>query len=94
MYRLIRRGGAVLIAAALVAIVVCDLNLPRFAAWWDRHAVTTSIVSSLLIVGATALIFNEVVAYRWGFASPDQFAAAYRQAYGVPPDRTLHQDSP
>jgi hypothetical protein len=44
--------------------VVCDLNLPRFAAWWDRHAVTTSIVSSLLIVGATALIFNEVVAYR------------------------------
>jgi AraC-like DNA-binding protein len=34
------------------------------------------------------------VAYRWGFASPDQFAAAYHQAYGAQPDRTLHQDSP
>ena len=33
-------------------------------------------------------------AYRWGFASPDRFAAAYHRAYGVPPDRTLHQDSP
>ena len=64
MYRLIRRGGAVLIAAALVTIVVCDLDLRGFADWWDEHAVTTSIVSSLLIVAATALIFNEVVAYR------------------------------
>ena len=34
------------------------------------------------------------VAYRWGFPSPDRFAAAYHQAYGVPPDRTLHRDSP
>jgi AraC-like DNA-binding protein len=34
------------------------------------------------------------VAYRWGFASPDRFAAAYRQAYGVPPDHTLNLDSP
>ena len=64
MYRLIRRGAAVLIAAALVAIVVCDVDFRSFAAWWDKHAVTTSIISSLLIVGATALIFNEVVAYR------------------------------
>jgi AraC-like DNA-binding protein len=34
------------------------------------------------------------VAYRWGFPSPDRFAAAYQRAYGVPPDRTLQQDSP
>jgi AraC-like DNA-binding protein len=32
------------------------------------------------------------VAHRWGFASPGQFAAAYRQAYGVTPDQTLRQD--
>jgi len=32
------------------------------------------------------------VAYRWGFASPAQFAAAYQQAYGVTPDQTLRQD--
>jgi AraC-like DNA-binding protein len=29
------------------------------------------------------------VAYRWGFSSPSRFAARYRQAYGVPPGRTL-----
>ncbi|HVT68158.1 MAG TPA: helix-turn-helix transcriptional regulator [Trebonia sp.] len=29
------------------------------------------------------------VAYRWGFSSPSRFAAAYREAYGVPPGRTL-----
>lgn len=32
------------------------------------------------------------VAYRWGFASPGQFTAAYQQAYGVTPDQTLRQD--
>jgi AraC-like DNA-binding protein len=32
------------------------------------------------------------VAYRWGFVSPGQFSAAYRQAYGVTPDQTLRQD--
>ena len=30
------------------------------------------------------------VAYRWGFASSSRFAAYYRQAYGLPPGRTLH----
>lgn len=29
------------------------------------------------------------VALRWGFLKPDRFAAAYRQAFGVPPSRTL-----
>ena len=32
------------------------------------------------------------VAYRWGFASPGQFTAAYQQAYGLTPDQTLRQD--
>jgi AraC-like DNA-binding protein len=32
------------------------------------------------------------VAYRWGFASPGQFTVAYRQAYGLMPDKTLRQD--
>ncbi len=31
------------------------------------------------------------VAYRWGFASPGRFAAAYRQAYGVLPSATLRR---
>jgi AraC-like DNA-binding protein len=32
------------------------------------------------------------VAYRWGFPNPARFAAYYRQAYGVPPSRTLRHD--
>ncbi len=64
MRQFLRRLGAVVIAFALIALVVCDINVHGFGAWWDGHAITTSIVSSLLIVGATALIFDEVVARR------------------------------
>ncbi len=63
--RLIRRVGALLIAAAIVILMVYDvLNGRGFSDWWARHAITTSLVSDLLIVGATALIFDEVQAYR------------------------------
>src|SRR5579875_1285596 len=63
--RLIRRMGALLIAAAIVILMVYDvLNGRGFSDWWARHAITTSLVSDLLIVGATALIFDEVQAYR------------------------------
>ncbi|HEY2520211.1 MAG TPA: hypothetical protein VGJ19_08880 [Streptosporangiaceae bacterium] len=65
MYRLIRRGSALLIAVAIVVLIVYDvMNGRGFSDWWDEHAITTSLVSDLLIVGATALIFNEVQAYR------------------------------
>jgi hypothetical protein len=64
VYRLIRRVGASLIAVAIVALIVYDLSGHGFSAWWDKHAITTSLVSDLLIVGATALIFDEVQAYR------------------------------
>jgi hypothetical protein len=62
--QLLRRLGAVLIACTLIALVACDLAVSGFGTWWDAHGLTTSVVSSLLIVGATALIFDEVVAYR------------------------------
>lgn len=32
------------------------------------------------------------IAARWGFAKPERFAASYREAYGVPPSRTLRAD--
>lgn len=32
------------------------------------------------------------VAYRWGFHSSSRFAVLYRQAYGVPPSHTIHQN--
>jgi hypothetical protein len=63
--RLIRRVSALLIAAAIAVLIVYDLAYGRgFSAWWDKHSITTSLVSDLLIVGATALIFDEVQAYR------------------------------
>jgi hypothetical protein len=65
VYRLIRRLGALLIAVAIVVLIVYDLMNGRgFSLWWDKHAITTSLVSDLLIVGATALIFDEVQAHR------------------------------
>jgi len=64
VHQVLRRLGAVLIACTLIALVVCDVTVAGFGPWWDQHAITTSIVSSLLIVGATALIFDEVVAAR------------------------------
>jgi hypothetical protein len=63
--RLVQRLGALLIAAAIVFLIVYDVTVGHgFSAWWDKHSITTSLVSDLLIVGATALIFNEVQAYR------------------------------
>ncbi len=57
--------GALLIAAAIVVLIVYDVVAGRgFSAWWAGHAITTSLVSDLLIVGATALIFDEVQSYR------------------------------
>jgi hypothetical protein len=65
VYRLIRRVSALLIAVAIVVLIVYDVTNGRgFSHWWAEHAITTSLVSDLLIVGATALIFNEVQAYR------------------------------
>lgn len=61
---LVRRVGAAVVALTLVALVACDLWVGGFRAWWDRHSLTGSVVSSLLVVAVTALIFDEVVARR------------------------------
>jgi len=59
-----RRLMAAAIAAALVAIVVCDLSIGGFRDWWDHHSLTGSVVANLLVLGVTALIVDEVVARR------------------------------
>lgn len=64
MNRLFRLAGAFAVAVTLVTLVVCDLSVSGFGAWWDRHAMTTSVLSDLLVVGVAALIIDEVVAYR------------------------------
>jgi hypothetical protein len=61
---LARRITAAAVAASLVFLVVCDLSIGSFQAWWDRHSLTTSIVSSLMVLAVTALIVDEVVARR------------------------------
>jgi len=48
----------------LLALVACDVWIGGFRGWWDRHALTGSIVSSLVVVAATALIVDEVIARR------------------------------
>jgi len=58
----LRRAAAAAIALTLVALVVCDVELGGVRDWWDRHSLTGSILASLLVVGATALIFDEAIA--------------------------------
>ncbi|MFZ0664425.1 MAG: hypothetical protein WAM97_01630 [Acidimicrobiales bacterium] len=62
--RWIRRAGAGVVAAGLIALVVCDLSIAGFRTFWDRHSLTGSIVSNLLVLAVTALIVDEVVARR------------------------------
>jgi hypothetical protein len=61
---LARSVTAAAVATGLVVLVVCDLLIGSFQAWWDRHSLTASIVSSLLILATTALIFDEIIARR------------------------------
>jgi hypothetical protein len=61
---LARRVAAAAVAGLLVALVICDLSIGTFQAWWDRHSLTGSIVSSLLVLAVTALIVDEIVARR------------------------------
>jgi hypothetical protein len=61
---LARRVTAAAVAASLVALIVCDLSIESFQTWWDRHSLSTSIVSSLLVLAVTAFIVDEIVARR------------------------------
>jgi hypothetical protein len=59
-----RRLLAAAIAAAIIAIVACDLWVGAFRDWWDRHSITGSVIASLLVLGVTAVIVDEVLARR------------------------------
>ena len=45
-------------------LVGCDLWIAGFRSWWDRHSLTASVVSSLLVLAVAGLIVDEVVARR------------------------------
>jgi hypothetical protein len=59
-----RRLAAGGIAVTLLALVLCDLNIQGFRAWWDSHSLTASVVANLLVLGVAALILDEVIARR------------------------------
>lgn len=60
----LRRMSAAVVAVALVALVACDVWIGSVRTWWDRHSLTGSVVSNLLVLAVTALIIDEVVARR------------------------------
>ncbi|HVA03959.1 MAG TPA: hypothetical protein VMU64_09425 [Acidimicrobiales bacterium] len=64
MNTLVRRGAAAAVAVTLLALVASDLWIGGFRAWWDRHSLTGSIVSSLLVLAVAGLIVDDVVARR------------------------------
>ena len=64
MNRPLRRAAAVLVAMSLLALVATDLWVAGVRMWWDRHSITGSVTSSLLVVAFTGLIVDEVVADR------------------------------
>src|ERR1700729_2834228 len=55
---------AAAIASGLIPIGACDVWIASFRDWWDRHSLTGSIVSSLLVLGVTALIVDEILPRR------------------------------
>ena len=64
MFEAVRRFAAATVAMILLALVACDLWIRSFQLWWDRHALTCSIATSLLVLAVAGLIVDEVVARR------------------------------
>jgi hypothetical protein len=60
----IRLASAVVVAATLLGLVAADLWNAGMRSWWGSHSFTGDVISSLLVVGVTALIFDELIARR------------------------------
>jgi hypothetical protein len=78
----VRIASAVIVSAALLALVAGDLWDTSMRPWWSRHSFTGNVVSSLLIVGVTALIFDELVARRQRKARAVSVAVQAAIVYG------------
>lgn len=64
MNRAPTRISAVAAVAAVAAAVVTDLTISGVDEWWNRHSLVGSLVSSVLVLGVTVLIVDEVTAHR------------------------------
>jgi hypothetical protein len=60
----LRWVGAAAIAGTLIALVACEIWVTAVRSWWDAHSFTGDVISSLLVVGATVLIIDEILARR------------------------------
>jgi hypothetical protein len=60
----VRRVTAAFVTLTLLALVACDLWIGDFRLWWDRHSLTCSVISNLLVLAVAALIVDDVVARR------------------------------
>jgi hypothetical protein len=59
-----RRIAAAAVSVALVTLLICDVSLRGFSAWWNAHSLSGDIVSSLLLLAVTGFVVDEVVARR------------------------------
>ncbi|MGC2191250.1 MAG: hypothetical protein WA751_02835 [Candidatus Dormiibacterota bacterium] len=59
-----RVAAACVTLAGLLALVGCDLWVAPVSRWWDHHSFTANVISSLLVVGVTVLLLDEIVARR------------------------------
>lgn len=48
----------------IAAVVVTDLTIRDVGAWWDRHSLLGSFVTSVLILGVTIQLVDQVTARR------------------------------
>ena len=60
----LRWAAAVATSAVLLGLVACDVWVAGVRDWWDLHSFTSCVVSSLLVLGVTVLILDQVVARR------------------------------
>ncbi len=57
-------GGGIATLAVIAAVVATDLAVPGVGAWWDRHSLIGSFVTSVLILGVTVQVVDQVTARR------------------------------
>ncbi len=60
----IKAEGGVATLAVIAAVVATDLAVPGVGAWWDRHSLIGSFVTSVLILGVTVQVVDQVTARR------------------------------
>lgn len=57
-------GGGAATLVAIAVVVATDLTIPGVGAWWARHSLIGSFVTSMLILGVTVQVVDQVAARR------------------------------